>query len=230
MENTKKIIFFLLLLLSLISCNSQDRKGFDLPNNLYKDSVGNIIFRVPAIPLNEHKKKGIYFKNDSINFTHVYNQKSNNYIKNNDIIDYETFKNIFSISDNVSKIKTNITSFEERYVKDTYYEDKNNLYIYNSFNEVFMKLEVKEYELLGGNYLKNSGDIYCNGEKIENVDIKTFKLIKVFKPDEGMFDIGIDKNHLYFRSGVMDYDIFKRFNWEELQKKEFTKKYFKDKK
>ncbi len=231
MESSKKVAFFIVFLVTLISCNSQNRKGLDLPTNLHKDSVGNIVFRVKDYE--KRLTKGMYLKNDSINFTHVFCEKSNNYIKNNGTIDYSTFRNIFSISSNLNKIITqnNLEYFKDIYNLNNYYEDKNNLYIYNTTKSMFIVLKNKNYEVLGGNYLKHGNDIYSSGDKLENVDIKTFISIQILDLDDGYNkNLGMDKDHIFLGSSVMDYKSFKRFLWTSFDKKELENKYFKIKK
>lgn len=207
MENTRKIIFILLCFLSLTGCNSQKKEELQLPNNLFKDNKENIIFRVNNYE-NLKENKGMFIKNDSLNFTHVFNIQSKEYKKNNDVIDWKTFKNIFNNPNNEKK-----ANIDEQSVLsyNCYFEDKNNFYFYPSFGNKFMFIKSKNYEVLGGAYLKFNNKIYYSGIEVVVADVKTFKIIKLRSDvDYYRHNIGVDDKHLYSGDIEMTYDMFKR--------------------
>jgi hypothetical protein len=221
MENTKKIAVLIILVLSMICCNSQKGKKLNLTNNLFKDDKGNIVFRIPDYEKMQ-VQQGMTIKNDSINFSFVYDVKNKEYIKTNDIIDWETFQNIFNNPEN--EIKVN----EDQYTVDLncYFEDKNNFYLYPFLGTKLFMIRNNNYDILGGAYLKINDEIYWRAEKIDSVDIKTFKVIKLKSSiDYHEGAIGIDKNHLYKGNKVMGYEEFKSkySNYDKLKSKYFKK-------
>ncbi|HEX8577654.1 MAG TPA: DKNYY domain-containing protein [Flavobacterium sp.] len=209
MENTKKIVFIIISFLFLLGCNSQKKEALSLPNNLFKDEQGNIIFRVPFRNYDkEQDQKGMIINNDTINFTHVYDIELKEYKKNNDVIDWKTFKNIFNNPENEGK-----ANIDEQSVLnyDCYYEDKNNFYMFPTFGTSFLMIKNKKYDVLGGAYLKINNQIYYLGIKVESADIKTFKTTRLRNEvDYYRESIGMDKNHLYSGSSIMNYDTFKK--------------------
>lgn len=220
MENTKKIVLIIISFLCLISCNSQNSKELHLTNNLFKDAKGNIIFAV-----NDYEKtkeqKGMTVKNDSIYFSHVYDIKTNEYKKNNEVIDWKTFRNIFNNPKNEKKV--NDEQSEVAY--NCYFEDKNNFYLYPFLGTKLFMIKGNNYEVLGGAYLKINNEIYWRAEKIPFVDLNTFKTIRLrSNVDYYQTSIGMDKNHLYMGNKIMTYDVFKEnFSDEELKIKYFKK-------
>lgn len=220
MENTKKIVLILITsFFCFVSCNSQDKEIQPLNNNLFKDDKGNIIFRVHDYE-NTKGQKGMTVKNDTLNFTHVYDIKTNQYKKNNDVIDWETFQNIFNNQENLKKVK------EEQYVIsfNCYFEDKNNIYMYPFLGTKLLMIKGTDYEILGGAYLKINNEIYWRAEKIESVDVKTFKTLKLINAiDYYEASVGMDKNHLYVGNEIMSYKIFKEryYKYTELKIKYF---------
>ncbi|OXA89515.1 DKNYY domain-containing protein [Flavobacterium hercynium] len=222
MENTKKIVLLLIIsFFSLTGCKSQNKEIKLLSNNLYKDDKGNIIFRIRDLE-GLKEEKGLTVKNDTLNFSHVYDSKTNTYIKNNEVIDWETFDNIFNDPKNVEKTKekqNGITFY-------CYFSDKNNMYLYPFLSTRLLFIKGNDYEVLGGAYLKVNNEIYWKAKKLESVDIKTFKTIQVINAaDYHESSIGSDKNHLYIGSKIMSYEIFK-YRYSEYQ--ELKNKYFKD--
>ena len=209
----------------LTGCNSQKKQELNLPNNLLKDTKGNILFRVPLHTNNTGKEqKGMSIKNDSINFTHVYDIDSKVYKNNNDVIDWKTFKNIFNNRENEEKV-----NFDEQSVLsyNCYFEDKNNFYMYPTFSTTFLMIKNKNYNVLGGSYLKINNQIYHSGIKVDSADIKTFKTLRLRNEvDYYRESIGMDKNHLYSGNTIMTYDTFKRnyFSNKELKNKYFNEK------
>ncbi|WP_310555658.1 hypothetical protein [Flavobacterium sp.] len=226
MENTKKIVFIIISFLFLSGCTSQKKEGLSLPNNLFKDSKSNIIFRVPLRNYDKaHNQKGMTIKNDSINFSYVYDIESKEYRKNNDVIDWKTFKNIFNDAENEKKV-----NFDDQSVLtyNCYFEDKNNFYMFPTFSTSFIMIKNKSYDVLGGAYLKINNEIYHLGIKVESADIKTFKTLRLRNEvDYYRESIGMDKNYLYSGNSIMTYDRFKRYYSSN---KDLKSKYFKDQK
>lgn len=223
MENTKKIALIIIYFLFLTGCNSQKKDGLHLPNNLFKNDNGDIIFKV-----NNHervtKKKGMTIINDSINFSHVFDIDSKEYKEIKNVIDVKSFRNIFNNPENEKKVY-----FDDQSVLwyECYYEDKNSLYIYPTNGTDFLMIKNKNYEVLGGAYLKINNQIYYLGYLVPSADIETFKTIRLRNGvDFYRESIGMDKNHLYSGSSIMTYDFFKD-NYSSY--KELKEKYFKTK-
>ncbi|OXA89513.1 DKNYY domain-containing protein [Flavobacterium hercynium] len=215
-----KTVLYLLLLVLLISCKAQNKEIKLLSNNLYKDDKGNIIFRIRDLE-GLKEEKGMTVKNDSLNFSHVYDSKTNTYIKNNEVIDWETFDNIFNDPKNVEKTKekqNGITFY-------CYFSDKNNTYLYPFLSTRLLLIKGNDYEVLGGAYLKVNNEIYWKAKKLKSVDIETFKTVQLVNTaDYHELSIGSDKDHLYGGNEIMSYKEFKdRYRTDE----ELERKYFK---
>lgn len=219
-----KTVLYLLLLVFFISCKSQNKEIPSLSNNLYKDEKGNIIFRILSYQ-DLKEQEGMTVKNDILNFSHVYDSKTNTYIKNNEVIDWETFDNIFNDPENVEKTKE--TQNDVNY--DCYFSDKNNMYLYPFLSTKLVLIKGNDYEVLGGYYLKLNNEIYWWGEKLKSVDIETFKTIQLINDVDYHEDsVGSDKNHLYSGNEIMSYKRFKERYSRIGRYKELKNKYFKN--
>jgi len=219
-----KAVLFLLLVVFFASCNYQNKEIPSLSNNLFKDGKLNIIFRVRNYD-GVKEQKGMTIKNDSLNFSHVYDSKTNKYIKNNEVIDWETFDNIFNNPENVKKTKEtqNVVDY------NCYFSDKNNTYLYPFLSTKLVLIRGNDYEVLGGFYLKLNNEIYWWGEKLKSVDIKTFKTIQLINDVDYHEDsVGSDKNHLYFGNEIMNYKRIKDRYSRSGRYEELKRKYFKN--
>ena len=85
-----------------------------------------------------------------------------------------------------------------------YFKDKNGVYF--SLGEIlFEKIDIKipkSFEILADGYAKDKNNIYFYGEKIENVDIKTFEVLEVDK--YGNRNYARDKNNIYYKGNKIN--------------------------
>jgi len=171
MENTKKIIGCILLVLTICSCSSQVKKTIKNTLFLVEDSTQNVVFKIP----NYNKvtsSENYYVKNDSVFYKYIANQGEN--IKISDVIDVETFDLLSN--DPIDKKKVD-------------------------------------------------NPIYWRGEKMKDVDVETFKTLKVIRQkSEWESTIGMDAKYLYSGNNQMTLEAAtNRYYLTE----ELTKKYFK---
>ncbi|MPS72958.1 MAG: hypothetical protein E2590_07365 [Chryseobacterium sp.] len=206
MENSKKIIFYFVLLI-LFSCSGQEKSDFILKKN------DNVFFKAPYL-LGEKKAPNFFVKNDTIFFKMLKINGIEKEIKKN--IDIETF----TLIPNNEKEKKEINN--SYYLNNPYYnyfKDKNYIYIYRDdlvTPEFFQVGKASEYKILGGAYLKINNKIYWRGIEVLNADINSFKVINVQrKKSEWQASIGIDNKHMYLGNKIMGYEEFsKNYFWK----------------
>lgn len=204
MENTKKIAHFILLLLVLpYSCRGQrDKSSIKNGDLIIKNSDGNIVIKLP-LHNKQVDKKTAYIVGDAVFIQSVYTQ--NNVLKVRNVIDVATFDWLYNFEEDKEKIDNQyyITNPVDNYCKDS-----KNIYIYRYLSlekpVFFIAGSVSDYEVLGGAYLLTDKKLYWRGEEIKNVDLKTFKTLKVMrKNSEWEATIAIDKNNLYNGNRIM---------------------------
>ncbi len=206
MENTKKIILYNLFFLAVCySCTHQKVKTIKNTHFLTRDSVKNVVFK--AYNYNHLTNTEDYFiKNDSVFYKYVVNDGEK--IKISKIVDVETFDLLYNDS---SKHNSAHDKYSVTHPLNSYFKDTNYVYIYQYLSPipVFFKAgKSSDYTLLGGSYVKIGNCIYWRGERLEDVNIETFKTLKVIeRSSEREAFIGVDANHIYSGNNIMTLKI-----------------------
>jgi len=197
MENTKKIMCIYLSILFLISCT------YNIKNKNYLITKQNELYFKHHTFSNISKQYDSFKEKDSVYFKNVYHEGK--MISNKEIIDPESFDLLYN-DENFRKRVNN--EFYLRDKCDYYFKDKNYIYMYkdDSTNEnnipfFFIAGKSTDYKVLGGAYLQIKDIIYCKGEILNGVDVKTFKTAKIrLEHSEWSMTIGLDKKNIYLEN------------------------------
>ncbi|WP_312342505.1 DKNYY domain-containing protein [Chryseobacterium binzhouense] len=202
MENSKKVIFYFVLLILIFSCKGQEKNDFILKHN------NNVFVKLPSL-LGERREKNFFVKNDTVFFKTVKINDIETEIKNS--IDIETFA-LIPINIREKKEINNPYYLSNPFYN--YFKDRNYIYIYRDdlpTPEFFQIGKANEYKILGGAYVKINKKIYWRGIEVLNADINSFKVINVQRnKSEWQASIGMDEKHIYSGDKVMDYEEFSK--------------------
>ncbi len=229
MENTKKVILFILIVLTLPSCVGQKKDAIKNKSFIVHDTLGAFLFKMPNYnKLSNSQEEEYYIKNDSVFYSYIYDINDDKSKKISDVIDPSSFDVLY----NDEKDKINNEYYRSNPIL-TYFKDKKNIYVYQylySKPKFYKVANSDEYTILGGAYVQIKDKIYWYGEELKGVDLDTFETVNVSKSNsEWESTIGMDKNHLYSGQLIMNFKQFDtKFFWDN--KEELKKRYFFSKK
>ncbi len=200
--------------LILFGCSQSTENLVKEEYNPLQDQIGHIVlrgkkyfFEVPCL-YSESKKEKDYFvvKNNIIHFEKVLNIELSDTVELERILDKSTFRMI-GLTDNEKRKIRNPYYFEGR--MNCYYADSKNFYTYlNNDNPQFLWIGLsKDFELLGGNYVKINNKIYSGGQLVDSADIESFHTMEIpqlHNKSEWSITIGLDAKHIYSNENIMD--------------------------
>lgn len=223
MENQKKIVGFLVVILFLTSCSNEpirkkDKSNVDNENLSFsaerylgriKNKDSNLIFEVRSIVTPDSKVNGYFFiENNVAQFTHLINPYGDT-LKVHETIDSLTFRVVGLSNEEKRKIR-NPYFFDGR--MRYYYYDNMNFYAYlDQDSPQFLLLGKKsEAELLGGHFVRVKNQIFVQGVRIDSADVSTFHTIDIFwtEKTEWSRTIGLDNEHIYISEKILTKEGF----------------------
>ncbi len=222
MENTKKISALILLVIFVnykLQTNEISNKAY-----LKIDKTGDIYFKDYYFG---QKYENAMVLKDSIFFKEAYSPENKKYLKNKEFLNPSEFKNIFSNQNNLNKINN---SFTEQNQINIYFEDDDNLFIYNQEKLNFLIFMNKNYEIIGGYYLKINDQIYWKGNKVQKANPIKFDIINAYSKDVlEIITFGCDDKHIFNGTKIISFNEFndKELSWTNFE--ELKNKYFENK-
>ncbi len=174
----KIILYHLVLLTTCFSCTPQKVKTIKNTRFLTRDSVDNVVFK--AFNYNHLTNTEDYFiRNDSVCYKYVLVNGKKEEISH--IVDIETFDLLYNDNSEIDRIND---LNDVSYPANNYFRDINYVYIYQYLSPtpvLFKAGSSSDYTVLGGNYVRIGKCMYWRGEKLENVDLTSFKPLKVIE-------------------------------------------------
>lgn len=212
MENAKKIIFILMLI--IISCNTNSNdintqnihieqinsKYIQVKDILYKDKQGNyyLQYKYPGYPKGtivygyENKVYDLHFRELKIKLL-------------NDVLNENSFHRIDSTE---------------------YFSDNKNIYAIADFatdiNVYILPLQFSNYKVVG-QYIKDSQTVFWNARQLLDVEAKYFNVIPA---NANHPELGYDEKYLYIRNDRLSYQEFNSLNIKSTIKNKLKQHYF----
>jgi len=218
MENQKKIVYTLFIILTLMGCMSEGKQTKKKTNKVAPKTlssldkyVGKILveqddlyFQVRSIYCESGEVENYFTCRDNlVSFVSLIDL-SGDTVKLNKYIDQNSFRVIGTDPKEKNSIR-NPYYFDGR--MNCYYVDKNYVYAFIDKTSPQFKLlgNARSLSLLGGNYIRVANRIYSKGIQITGVDPAKFHTMEVFNEgSEWLRTIGLDDQSLYLNDQVLD--------------------------
>lgn len=221
MENKRKIVFILSLVLLVICCKDKKKQTITeqqqmmgvIKDNLGKLYIANnqLIFETQCFKADVLAKANYYVVDKNmVKFKKLINTNSDTILLEK-VIDSKTFHLLGLDGEEKQKIR-NPFYFNGR--MHCYYEDKNFTFVFADKSNPEFKIigQSDKAIFIGGDYLKLDSKIYSNGIEVKSVDWKSFKTFEVHDKYRLQYinTIGSDKKHLFWHEKIMTKYDFER--------------------